>query len=311
MAEVLSGQDWEAYRSLRYMNPSTLVHGCKSMKHLKIAMDGDYPEETDAMRLGTGIHALLLEPDDFEERFAVMPAYELDDDNLRSAKRKDESIEERRTDSKATSYYKGKAKEFCAANAGKTILKRAQYDSALHCIESIRSREYMRKKIDESEKEVTLIGEIGGVPFKGRVDLLRRKRPLIIDLKTTANVEKFTFGRQFVNLKYDIKLAIYRELATQAIGKRPDVAVITQEPSGDFDNAYVPVPDIVLDNAWSKVLMLVSKYIQCINSGVWPGVDGGKDRYELAIPNWAMEDDEEVDWSQVPNGDNAVEEAYF
>lgn len=303
--------DWSEYCALSRMNASTLVHGRKSMLRLKNAMADGFPEESDAMRLGTGIHALLLEPEEFESRFAVMPAFELDEDNVRAAKRKDEPIEDRRTDSKATAYYKAKAAEFFRENSDKCILKRAQYDAAVHCIESLRSRPYIAKKVDECEKEVTLLGELEGVPFKGRVDLLRRKRPLVIDLKTTANCEKHAFGRTFMNLNYDMKLAIYRELATQVIGKRPDVAVITQEPAGDCDNAYVPVDHIVLDNAWSKVLVLLGKFKHAMASNVWPGVDGGKDRYELAIPNWAMEDeDEPVDWATIP--ENAEEqEVYF
>lgn len=291
--------EWKQYTELQRMNASTLVHGAKSMLRLRMAIDGDYPEETDAMRLGTGIHALLLEPDEFADRFAVMPAFEKDPGNLRKAKRKDEPEEDRRTDSKATSYYKAKASEFARANADKTLLSVAQYESALACIRAIREREYMRKIIDGCEKEQTLIGEIGGIKFKGRVDLLRRKRPLIVDLKTTVDCDKHAFGRTFMRLHYDMKLAIYRELGRQVIGKTPDVGVICQEPRAPFDNAYVPVPDIVLDNAYSKVLTLVGKYIQCKNSGKWPGVDGGQDRYELVIPQWSMEDEgDELDWGE-------------
>ena len=305
--------NWDEYCKLERMNASTLVNGCKSMLHLKRMIDGGFGEETDSMRLGTGVHGLLLEPEEFEDRFAVMPSYELDEDNLRAPRKKDEPIDLRRTDSKATIYYKSKAAAFHLANRDKTVLTRAQYDQALHCIESIRSREYIAKKIDQCEKEVTLIGEIAGVPFKGRVDLLREKRPLIIDLKTTANIEKHAFGRQFMNLGYDWKLAIYRELVTQKLGKKPDVAVITVEPGGDFDCAYVPVPEIVLDNAWPRIMATLAKYVACKNSGVWPGVDGGQDRYELFIHNWAMEDDadEPVDWSKVPQESIEPESSYF
>ncbi len=308
--------DWDEYCKLELMNASTLVHGCKSMKHLRAAIDSGGTEETDAMRLGTGIHTLLLEPEEFESRYVVMPDYENDPQNLRAAKRKDESDEERRTTSKATKFYRAKVAQFFRAAEldGKTVLKRDQYDTALHCIEAIRSRPYMSKIIEQSEKEVTLLGEIGGIPFKGRVDLLRRKRPLIVDLKTTADCGKHAFGRIFCRLHYDMKLAIYRELARQNIGKAPDVGIITQETSGVFDNAFVPVPDVVLDNAWTRVLELVARYIRARRSGEWPGADGGKDRYELVIPNYAMwdDDDEEVDWSKIPSGadDESFEVAF-
>lgn len=300
--------DWDEYRQLDRMNPSTLVHGCKSMKHLHAAMQDGFFEETDAMRLGTGIHTLLLEPEEFEARYVVMPDFENDPGNMRAAKRKDEPDEERRTNSRATKYYKSKAAAFYQANMGRTVLKRDQYDQALHCIEAIRSRPYMAKVVDDSEKEVTLLGEIAGIPFKGRVDMLRRKRPLITDLKTTADCNKHAFGRIFARLHYDMKLAIYRELATQELGEQPDVAVITQETSGVFDNAFVPVPHIVLDNAWSRVESLLIAFHKANKTGQWPGADGGKDRYELAVPQWAMEDaDEEL----VGFDDSEKPKAYF
>lgn len=302
--------DWDEYRQLPLMNASTIVHGAHSMRRLKRAIDGGFPEETDAMRLGTGIHALLLEPSVFTDRFVVMPSFERDAENLRAAKRKDESDEERRTTSKGTSYYRARVAEFVAANESRTILTQSQYDISLQCIAAIRSRPYICRVIDESEKEVTLRGVIGGVPFKGRVDLLRRKRPLVCDLKTTADCSKFAFGRVFARLKYDMKLAIYRELVTQTIGKSPEVAVITQEPGGDFDTAFVPVPSVVLDNAYARVLMLIAKYVAARDSDTWPGVDGGADRYELAVPNWAMEDDEDMDWESV-DAKLPESEAYF
>ncbi len=293
--------DWDAYCALPRMNASTLVHGCKSMKHLRAAMAGGFPEESDAMRLGTGIHTLLLEPEEFEARYVVMPDFENDTENMRAAKRKGESDKDRQTNSRNTKYYKAKAAAFHQANVGRTVLKRDQYDQALHCIEAIRSRSYMSKIIDSSEKEVTLLGEIAGIPFKGRVDLLRRKRPLIVDLKTTGDCNKHAFGRIFARLHYDMKLAIYRELAQQELGKTPDVGIITQETSGVFDNAYVPVPHIVLDNAWPRVESVLMDFHKANKTGDWPGADRGKDRYELAVPQWAMEDaDEELDWSTVP-----------
>ena len=301
--------DWDEYRQLKRMNASTLVHGCKSMLHLKASMQDGFFEESDAMRLGTGIHTLLLEPEEFEARYVVMPDFENDPENMRAPKRKDEPDEDRRTNSRATKYYKSKAAAFYDANMGRTVLKRDQYDQALCCIEAIRARPYMSEIVDQCDKEVTLLGEIGGVPFKGRIDLLRTKRPLIVDLKTTADCSKHAFGRVFARLHYDMKLAIYRELVRQNLGKSPEVAIITQETSGDFDNAYVPVPSIVLDNAWSRVEMVLMQYIKAEQTGIWPGVDGGKDRYELAMPQWAMEDAGEdlvgFDEAEEP------EEAYF
>lgn len=296
---------WADYCQVQRMNPSTLVAGCKSMLSLRNLMRDGFREETNAMRMGSGAHALLLEPDQFQGRFCVMPDFHLSENNLRAARNKMESEADRRTDSKATSFYKNSVEAFTIENPDRTIIVRTQYDQCLRAIESIWARPKMRELVESSAKEVTVYGEICGVECKGRLDLLNKTT--IADLKTTPNVHKKAFGRIFSNLNYAFKLAFYRELVRQNWGGELSVELITQELTGDFDNALVPVPSIVLDNASDKVVEVMQAYKRCLETDVWPGVDGGKDYYELDIPNWAMDGDEEFDWSStVEANDNEV-----
>ena len=287
---------WADYVQVPRMNASTLVAGCQSMLSLHNRINEGFQEETNAMRMGSGAHALLLEPQEFEKRFCVMPEFHLSPQNLREPRNKMESDEDRRTDSKATKFYKREVAAFVADNPDKTILGRTQYDQCLRAIESIWDRPKMRELVESSAKEVTVYGEICGVECKGRLDLLNKTT--IADLKTTPNVHKRKFGRIFSDLNYDFKLAFYQRLVQQNLGGELfEVHLITQELSGDFDNALVPVPQIVLDNAWTKVVEVMKDYKRCLETNRWPGVDGGKDYYELEIPNWAMDGDEEFDWS--------------
>ena len=296
---------WDEYCAIKRMNPSTLVAGCKSMLSLRNLIREGFREETNAMRMGSGAHALLLEPQQFEERFCVMPDLHLSEQNLRESKYKGEPDEERQTNSKATKFYKREVAVFAKDNPNKTIIGRTQYDQCLRAIEAIWARPKMRELVESSAKEVTVYGEILGVECKGRLDLLNKTT--IADLKTTPNVHKKAFGRIFSNLNYAFKLAFYRELVRQNWGGELSVELITQELTGDFDNALVPVPREVLDNAWDRVVEVMQAYKRCQETNVWPGVDGGKDYYELDIPNWAMDGDEEFDWkSTVEANDNEV-----
>lgn len=307
-ALIREGVSWEEYRAIPKMNPSTIVHGLHSMKRLKRVMEGGYPEETNQMRFGTGLHALLLEPDEFEDRFCVMPDFHLDDANVVQGGAK----KGQRTESKNTSYVKERRSQFGRDNAGKSIIGREQYDSILRCIESIRERPKMAALIDRCSKEVTLEGEIGNIPWKGRVDLLctDKRQAEVCDIKTTGSCDKFAFGRIFVRLHYAEKMACYRELLRQNGIEPKRISFITQEPDGDFDNAYVPIEDIILDNAWPRVEKVMIDYHRCMKSGEWPGVDGGKDQYELAVPNWAMPEDE-IEWSEDTADDSEPVEVYW
>ena len=257
------------------------------------------------MRMGSGAHALLLEPNQFHERFCVMPDFHLSEQNLRKPKYKNEPDEDRISTSRGTEFYEREVALFVADNPGKTILGQTDYDQCLRAIEAIWERPKMRELVVSSAKEVTVYGEILGVECKGRLDLLNKTT--IADLKTTPNVHKKAFGRIFSNLNYAFKLAFYRELVRQNWGGVLQVELITQELAGDFDNALVPVPAIVLDNAWTKVVEVMTAYKRCRETNEWPGVDGGKDYYELDVPNWAMGGDEEFDWSsEVEATDNEV-----
>lgn len=273
---------WSDYLQIQRMNASTLVAGCKSMLRLKRCIEGGYPEETQPMRIGTGLHALLLEPEQFCNRFCVMPDYHLEPENVTG--------NGERSESKATKYYKQKRDSFAALNEGRTVIGNELYVQILKCLKAIHAKPRMSEIIHASQKEVTVLSEIDGILFKSRLDLLGDD--IICDVKSTTNVEKHAFGRIFFNLRYDFKLAIYREAVRQNTGKTPEVKVIAQEIGGDFDNTLVPIPDAVLDNAFGNVRAVLGDYMVCKARDRWPGVDNGKDEYPLEVPPWASGDDE-------------------
>ncbi len=294
---------WDDYVAIKRMNPSTLVYGRRSMKALRRVITEGFWEASDVMVLGTSIHSLLLEPDEFEERFAVMPSYHLDADNCTQGGKS--------STSRATKYCEEMEAGFVRAIGSKTLLLRSQYDTALTCIESIRSRPAMVEIIEHSHKEVTVLGEIDGIECKGRIDLLHPSK--IVDLKNTADVSERKFKRIFDDLGYAFKLAMYRELVRQnTVGVR-DVEIIAQETSGDFDNVLYTLPSDWLDDAMNDVMRVIAMYKQSLATGVWPGVDGGQDRVELERPYWQKKEADQSDWSSIDVGATigAEEEAYF
>ncbi len=297
------------YETIYAMNPSTLVHGIRSMKRLKRVIDNrGIIEETDPMRLGTGIHALTLEPAEFQRQFVVVPDFHLDPENTSGTGKNIKPSE-----SKATKYVKQKVAEFATANAGKKFLSGAQYQAALNAIKAINERPHLKAMIDRCQKEITLRGEILGLKCKGRTDLIdpyvNDRFGEILDLKTTNDVEPFAFGRTVANQNYIFKMAFYRELAQQQY-KRPFVCgIIAQETKGDFDNTYYPIPDVALDNAFKQVKEVIHQYQTAMETNVWTGCDGGALMSNLYIPSWNMSDDDGLDWGQ--DSMASEEQAYF
>lgn len=274
--------DFAEYRAIERMNASTLVHGLHSMRRLKRYIDkGVEDEDTLCKALGVATHALLLEPEEFERIYAVMPDYHLLPENKTA---KGES-----TDSKLTKFYKERVKEFCTDNARRIVIGRESYDKCLYAIEQIRSHHSAPSLLVDVKTEQTLTGVIGGIPFKGRIDILGDG--FIADLKTTFNASPHVFGRTAANQNYDFKLAIYRELYRQQFGHQPEVKLLVQEIGGDFDTCVVNVADIVLDNAAGEVQRVIDAMKASIYIGKWYGVDQGMKQVELVVPNWKMRDE--------------------
>ena len=153
-------------------------------------------------------------------------------------------------------------------------------------------------------KEVTLEGEICGVPFKGRVDILCPS--IIADLKTCNSIENRAFGGDCVKYGYNFKMALYQELVRQNSCHRQCV-YIAVEKSAPYDVCVRPIPDDLLAVKLRQAKKILERYKICLESGVWPGVDQGNDDELLYVPEY--EYDEEPDWSPVDETEEV--EQYF
>ena len=75
------------------------------------------------------------------------------------------------------------------------------------CADLIRGNEYY---IEGCEYEQPMIKEIEGVMWKGKADIINHDEKLVIDLKTTGDIDRFQWSAKKFN--YDSQAYIYREL---------------------------------------------------------------------------------------------------
>lgn len=277
------------YRAAPGMNVSLLVHGLKSMRHLRWEMD--HPtEQTPAMRRGTMAHTFILEPDEFHKRYVIQPPFHLDAANCSGKGKKQVPSQ-----SKLTTYYKERVAEFEAEHEGAEIITEADVEWCEAVRQSVLSEPPAEMWLDVCEREVVLFGEICGMKCKGRLDLLSRQHGAVVDLKFTTDVRPRLFGNQAAKLHMPIRLAFYRELARQNGVSAKSFYLIAVEQAGPYDCVVFDVPDIVLDNAWEQIERTIKQVQECEKTGVWPGVSGG-DYVEFFIPTWAMPEDEVLEF---------------
>ena len=285
------------------LNASTAVWGFKSMREFKYRLDNPNSfKETKDTLLGSAAHSMLeLGPVGFKDKFVVMPPYNLDANNVTG--KGEEST------SKSTKYYKNKVAEFnfkCMEN-GQESVDTATYEASCHMIESIFSHKLCADVINAARKELTIIGTVGGLPAKGRVDLLEDvdlengECPDLSDFKTTIDISPSAFGSVVSRFSYIFKMRWYQLILKSFGVETKNVYLLACEKAGSCDRTRVPIPQQVLeqvDPKINKLLTDIQGQMALGSEATWPGQFETEDA-PLEIKPWDMKEIDEIDWSEV------------
>jgi hypothetical protein len=122
-------------------------------------------------------------------------------------------------------------------------------------------------------------------------------------LKTSRDISERRFSSDFNRYHYDVKLGLYQRW-TRRLFDLPEVPVylllVENQPPHDVTMAPrvngepIPIPQAVLDRGADKGLRWLEKIRECVESGVWPGIDVEPD-WTLQTPTWEMGTDEDDD----------------
>ena len=124
-------------------------------------------------------------------------------------------------------YFTDDFEKFCGENQSKIYKKNgemyAEFEQAMKAIKAVEAQPQMMKYLRGGHQEI-MTGEINGVPFKIKIDSLKKKE--IVDLKYMADFEdKYSesLGYRvpwYEAWGYDIQGAIYQEIVRQNTGKK-------------------------------------------------------------------------------------------
>lgn len=135
-------------------------------------------KSTQGLRDGWLLHCLLLEPEKFHEQIFV-------DVQSKNAKAYKEAVQEYGT------VYTAKEKK-----------------DAERLADAILKNEQALRLLGDSQYEVPIIGEVLGMPFRGKADILSKHG--ICDIKTTADIKAFPYSAK--KYGYDIQVYLYCNL---------------------------------------------------------------------------------------------------
>lgn len=218
----------------------------------------EHPEPpTDAMRLGTAFHTLMLEPLKFGEENIVQPA----------------DIPDRRT--KAW-------KEFEAAHSDKFILRQQEYADLCGMKASFDANPDIVPIISDSQHEVSMFwtDEETGIDLCARLDCLRHWKAegvaVIDDAKTAGDASPEEFSKECYNRGYDLQAAVYIEAAKRCLGvDKVRYGFNVVEKDAPYLSVHYDAPDEMLAIGYAKFRHALKLYAECAASKTWAGYQGG------------------------------------
>lgn len=234
------------YRAWDAMNQSGLKAVQKSAAHYRAFLKDD--SDTEAKLFGRALHAAVLRPDIFDERFVVRPTF-----SGKGMKARKEAWE--------------------AEHVGQEILSQANDIDIRAMREELKRHEFTERLFGKGKSEVSIRWDDPdyGVPCKARLDHLVAK--MVGDIKTCQDAREHAFRRDIWKFDYYFQPAftldgLFTLMGTEcspfvfvAIEKKPPYGIIVWE---------IPWHSPDIEYGRERYKPLLQLYKDCCESGEWP-----------------------------------------
>jgi len=101
-------------------------------------------------------------------------------------------------------------KDYKEISGGEMCLLQSEADNINLMTDKLMANDICRDLIKGQDYEKPMIKEIEGIMWKGKADIVNHDEKLVIDLKTTGDIDRFQWSAKKFN--YDSQAYIYREL---------------------------------------------------------------------------------------------------
>jgi exodeoxyribonuclease VIII len=261
--EIIRGMSDTDYHAHPGASASRLKAILRSPLHLRAMQDA--PLESDALRLGTALHTMVLECDQFVDSYAVTP----------------EGIDRRTKDGKA------QYETFVANNDGKVFLSAEEARNIVAMTKSINHHPTASELLHgRTETEVSLFWDQNGVPCKCRMDAVNGEWRAIVDLKTTVDASPNAWTRSLANFKYHVQAAWYIDAAHKAGFEVDSVIFIAVEKTYPHAVACYRIDEVSIGEGRRACDRALRMYADCLRTGIYPGYSDGI--LDIGLSTWAF-----------------------
>jgi len=238
---------FEEYQKIDAVNNTALSYMKKSPAHYQEYLRNP-PPSTPAQLFGIAAHAAILEPEQFEQDYFILP----DTSGCESP-------------SKKAAMTKAAKKD---APDGAVILSYDDYTHIMKASMAVTRNKVASRLLAESGNafERTSLWQSNGVACKGRFDVINNQHGFIIDVKTTGDASLKEFSYSFKKYGYYRQAAFY----TDGAGGTHDFYFIAVEKTPPYGVAVYLVSDEWIRTGREEYTELLETYKKCKENDTWP-----------------------------------------
>ena len=239
----------------------------------------DTPQEpTEDLIVGSAFHKLVLESNDFDNEFAILP-----------------SGIDRRTKLGKETY-----NQFVESNADKEIITQEQYEMICAMRDSLLANKYAKQLLNGShEQSMYFIDNFTQILCKIRPDCYKiiGDRVIITDLKSCKSANAKDFMNDIVKYNYDLQAYMYR-LGVSIILNVPieniSFVFICCEKKAPFLFGLYEATQDIFDRGEMLFREYIGMYKECLETNNWYGYNGFDNTpITIGLPNWVLKNNEE------------------
>ena len=221
-------------------------------------------EPTPAMRFGTAVHTAVLEPELFDQQYALAP-----------------------TLSRTTKA--GKEAWAAAAEGGRDLLNESEHAAILGIRTAVHAHPAAGRclSIDGINESTFITTDPGtGIEIKCRPDRLTESG-WVVDLKTTQDASASEFARSIAKFGYHVQAAFYLHTIEVATGTRPKGFIfLAVEKTAPYAVQMMRLGPDSIAFGTDIVYQNLSTLAQCQETGIWPGY--AESVIDVELPPWAL-----------------------
>lgn len=267
-AEIKYNEPPEIYHSTQAISKSGMDKLRQAPAKFKSWLEGNVEENTDALLFGSVFHCLVLEPNEFNRRYAVK--------QFNGA-------------TKA-----GKEEATSAKALGLELVPARFYEAASIMAESVRNHPLIGQIVTAHDKrtEISIYWSENmdslEIPCKARLDMLATVPGfglVAVDLKSTDDASPEALERSLYKWGYHRQAVWYRR-ALRAVGMESSVFVLVAvEKTAPYLVTAANVSEAAQQVGLEEIRDALGTYASCIKSGLWPGYVS--EIIDIDLPEWA------------------------